>query len=295
MEHYQLWRDYQTLHTQHPDPASSAKADYYQANSVAIKAHNSQKSPKAAVIIPAYNEQVLLPRTLASVNRALRDVLDPIAVLVVNNASTDLTGEIAEEFGASLVNEPKKGIGRARQTGLLATPPDTSYILTTDADTVVPVNWINIHLEGIAIAGLTLTYGGTSLLSDFGNSFKETQMLSLYQQAALINRWIKRVINKPNTGACNMCFGRELAFNVGGYNTTLGAGEDLDIARKLSALGRIERVGLPVIVSARRVLAKGIRRQFLERTRANVQHSVTNTGMAHLNYDDYRINTSTVK
>lgn len=295
MEHYQLWKDYQNLHIEHPDPASAAKVDYYSANSDAIKAHNSQKSHKAAIIIPAYNEQLLLPRALASINGILRNISKPVSTIVVDNASTDLTAEIAKEFGAQLVGEPKKGIGQARQTGLEATTPNMAHIFTTDSDTVVPPNWINDHLTAISRSEITLSYRECALLSDFGGTFMQIQLLSAYQQAAWINRWIKRNINKPNTGGYNMCFKREAAFYIGGYNTELGAGEDLDITRKLADLGKVERVRTSALVSARRVLAKGIIRQFLERTHANVQHSLTDTGMKHTNYDDYRINTPTIK
>lgn len=288
MEHYRLWKDYHFLHIQHPDPASSAKADYYHRNSDAIRDHNQRKTHTAAIIIPAYNEGVLLPRTLASINKSLMHSPEPVATIVVDNASTDLTPEIAKIFGAVVVNEPQKGIARARHTGLLATTPDMAHILTTDSDTVVPPTWLSNHLNAINLSGVALTYGGNTLLADFEATLLQESLLSLYQQSVLINRFLKKLIGKPNTPGNNMCFNRALAFEIGGYDIRLGAGEDIDITERLSNLGAIKRIDNPVFISARRILARGIAKHFLERTQTNIKHSVTDQGMKLSSYEDYR-------
>lgn len=65
------------------------------------------------VVIPAYNEQ-------DSVGHVLRDIPDGIVreVVVVNNASNDLTPEIAKKGGATVLTENEKGYGAACLKGL---------------------------------------------------------------------------------------------------------------------------------------------------------------------------------
>ncbi|NOY40261.1 MAG: glycosyltransferase family 2 protein [Planctomycetes bacterium] len=63
------------------------------------------------VVIPAYNEQEALPLVL-------RDLPAVGAVIVVDNASTDQTAEVARSAGAIVVYEPRRGYGSACLAGL---------------------------------------------------------------------------------------------------------------------------------------------------------------------------------
>ncbi len=63
------------------------------------------------VVIPAYNEQEALPLVL-------RDLPAVGAVIVVDNASTDQTAEVARSAGATVVYEPRRGYGSACLAGL---------------------------------------------------------------------------------------------------------------------------------------------------------------------------------
>ena len=58
------------------------------------------------VIIPALNEEKTLPKVMVDIPKDLVD-----EVVVVDNGSTDRTPQIAEELGATLLFEPKKGYG----------------------------------------------------------------------------------------------------------------------------------------------------------------------------------------
>ena len=69
---------------------------------------------KLSVVVPAYNEERLLPATLAN----LRNLLPAASELIVcDNNSTDGTAQIARAFGAVVVFEPVNQIARARNTG----------------------------------------------------------------------------------------------------------------------------------------------------------------------------------
>ncbi len=90
---------------------------------------------KLVVQLPALNEET----TIASVIRAIpRDIegVDEVAVVVVNDGSTDRTAELAREAGAIvLTHETSRGVGSAFRTGLRqSTELDADIVVTIDAD-----------------------------------------------------------------------------------------------------------------------------------------------------------------
>ena len=74
---------------------------------------------QVAVIIPALNEAESLPLVL-------KDMPEVGWVFVVDNGSTDGTGTVAEQLGATVLNQPKPGYGNACQAGISAAKPAPS-------------------------------------------------------------------------------------------------------------------------------------------------------------------------
>jgi len=61
---------------------------------------------KISVVIPAYNEEKLLKKTLESI----RDQIEkPFEIIVVDNNSTDKTAQVAKKMGAIVIKEVKQG------------------------------------------------------------------------------------------------------------------------------------------------------------------------------------------
>jgi glycosyltransferase involved in cell wall biosynthesis len=90
-----------------------------------------------SIVIPALNEAVNLPRVMASIpqDRLARDGWR-VDVLIVDNGSTDGTGQIAQALGAHVVHEPRRGYGNAYRAGFTAATGDV--IATGDADCTYP-------------------------------------------------------------------------------------------------------------------------------------------------------------
>ena len=90
------------------------------------------------VIIPTLNEGESIGPTIDQIPR---DVpwLD-VKILVIDGNSTDNTVAEAEKRGAKVVNEPRKGYGRAYKTGFSLV--DTDFVATLDGDTTYPANKI---------------------------------------------------------------------------------------------------------------------------------------------------------
>jgi len=97
------------------------------------------KQPEISVVIPAYNEEKQLPLCLGSLTK--QRCVFPYEIIVVDNASTDRTAEIAEEFGVRVIHEPRKGVSAARQAGFEAARAE--IIASTDADCIVPSDWLS--------------------------------------------------------------------------------------------------------------------------------------------------------
>ena len=90
-----------------------------------------------SIIIPAYNEERYLGACLDAI-AAL--TLQPYEVVVVDNASSDRTAEVARRYPfVRLVAEPRRGRAFAQQTGFdVATG---TILARIDADAIVPADW----------------------------------------------------------------------------------------------------------------------------------------------------------
>ncbi len=92
-----------------------------------------------SVVIPCYNEE----DGVRYVIERMPDFIDEI--VVVDNNSTDRTGEVAAELGARVVLEKRKGYGRAYKTGIPSAKSE--IIVTLDGDGSYPVEEIAPTLD----------------------------------------------------------------------------------------------------------------------------------------------------
>lgn len=81
--------------------------------------------PICDVVIPCRNEAAALPLVLSAVPEGWR-------IIVVDNGSSDGTGDVARSLGAIVVNESQPGYGAAVHAGMLAAEAD--YVAVIDGD-----------------------------------------------------------------------------------------------------------------------------------------------------------------
>src|SRR5215211_1284265 len=91
---------------------------------------------KLSIIIPAYNEEKLLPETLACVRASIENCSSVAELIVVDNESADSTATIAHDARATVITESTHNIGRVRNTG--AAVAGGEVLIFIDADTRVP-------------------------------------------------------------------------------------------------------------------------------------------------------------
>src|SRR5437867_11389600 len=92
------------------------------------------KGLSVSVVIPCFNEE----HGIAAVLKGMPDYVDQ--VVVVNNNATDETGRIAQELGAEVVFETKKGYGNAYKAGFPLARCE--IIATADGDGTYPTRSI---------------------------------------------------------------------------------------------------------------------------------------------------------
>ena len=87
---------------------------------------------KVSIVIPTMNEEKSIGETL---DRLPRDFAE-LDIMIVDTNSKDRTREIAVSKGARVVEEPRRGYGRAYKTGFKEAKGD--IIVTLDGDTTYP-------------------------------------------------------------------------------------------------------------------------------------------------------------
>lgn len=98
------------------------------------------------IILPALNEEATIGKVIAEIPRqTLEEKGYKVTVMVVDNGSTDRTGQIARENGAEVIVEPRRGKGRAVRTALEWTEADFVFML--DSDYTYPATYIPEMLD----------------------------------------------------------------------------------------------------------------------------------------------------
>lgn len=195
-----------------------------------------------SVVIPAYNEEKYLPLTLKSLQKL--DKL-PDEVIVVDGDSTDKTPDVAKSFGAKVVHVPHRGIGFARQQGVLAAKSD--IIAFTDSDTVVPTNWLTEIEKSLSRPGVSGVFGAFRVTD--GRWFYKV-IINVYQP--ILNQ-ILYWFGIYMAAGQNIAFWRKLAEKAGGFPAEYKIAEDVEMAHRLKKVGKvIYRPDLIVRSSGRR-------------------------------------------
>ena len=223
----------------------------------ALRAHCILWAVTFSVIVCAYNEESFLPACLFSLRHQTRPADE---VIVINNASTDRTRAVALAANVTVIDESRKGLVRARETGRLRSTGDV--LVYVDADCRAPRDW----LERLAIEfeGLDPPAAVTGPYSFYDWDVIGRALVAAYDVTiAPITHFLAQDVF--GLGAIlyggNFAVRREALEAIGGFDTSIEFhGEDTNLARRVSKVGRVQlRRRCYVFTSARRykVLGRG--------------------------------------
>jgi glycosyltransferase involved in cell wall biosynthesis len=190
-------------------------------------------------IIPAYNEESLLGHTLNALNRAAGSLEEPFEVLVVDDASTDRTAAVAEEFGARVISVKHRQIAATRNAGAKAASGE--LFIFVDADTVVT--------DGAVHAAVAAWHRGAA---GGGCAFRFDGRLPLYGRIlAAVGVPLYRLLGLAS--GCFLFCTREAFQAAGGFDESLFASEEAVMSLRLHRQGRFVILRESVTTSGRKM------------------------------------------
>jgi glycosyltransferase involved in cell wall biosynthesis len=222
---------------------------------------------RLSFVVPAYNEEAYLPACLESILSQVHSAAGGCEIIVVNNASTDRTREVALRYpGVRVVDEPRKGLTFARQAGFAASTGD--LIANVDSDSRLTPGWVSKVLSTFVEAEAAIKPAARALAAFSGPLVyydltpRQRVLVHAFYMTAwttyAINRYILRVGSMVQGG--NFVVNRAALEAIGGFNTAISFyGEDTDIARRLNDVGEVRfTFDLKMSSSARRLKSEGM-------------------------------------
>ncbi|MBA2640877.1 MAG: glycosyltransferase [Nocardioidaceae bacterium] len=205
-----------------------------------------------AVVVPARDEQETIGACLASVAVAARQVRLDVRTVVVADSCVDATAQVATAAGAKVIKttgSPGGGVGAARAAGcayalrtLEALPPAAIWLAHTDADSVVPPDWLRAQLA-YAERGYDAVVGMVTLAGN-SDSDAHRRWTSAYRQ------------RHGHVHGANLGVRGDAYLAVGGF-AAVSAHEDLGLLERLVAVGRVvARPHHPRVVTSARLVGR---------------------------------------
>lgn len=202
------------------------------------------QKPLISIAIFTYNRGWLLGETLTALQEQSTP-LDVFEIVVVNNASTDNTAQVIQNFSQKFpffknVYEPSLGQSHARNAALYAA--STEWVCYLDDDAKAAPNYVEIALRVIA-AGKFVCFGGAilpwrrdPLPTWFLDEYEYTSHHALTQETQLTNTAF--------VFGGNMAVRKDIALSIGGFDANFGMqgkqvgyGEETEFQTRIHAAG----------------------------------------------------------
>ncbi len=199
-----------------------------------------------SIIVPAFDEEELLPATLTRLGEAMARLPDFSGeIIVTDNNSHDRTAEIAGESGAKVVFEEHQQIARARNVGAAASRG--RYLIFVDADTLPSDELLAETLKTLE-SGLHCG-GGAFPAFDSEPTRAAARLMAVW-------RWFSRTFSWA-AGSYLFCL-REAFDDVGGFDERFYASEELHLSGSLKKWGKPRKMtmkilDLPLVTSDRKL------------------------------------------
>ncbi len=196
------------------------------------------------VVVPAHDEQELLGECVRSLQVAIEHLaeshpeVEPRLTIVADRC-TDMTALVALDMGADLAAVDVGCVGAARQAGVrrveavaAGVPAERVWVANTDADTVVPADWLTRQLD-LAETGFALVLG--TVVPDHRG-----------MDPAVLEAWLDLhtlTEGHPHVHGANLGISLAALQQTGGF-APIEVGEDVALSEA------VRRAGLPWVATA---------------------------------------------
>lgn len=198
---------------------------------------------KFSIVIPIYNEEKLLPSCLESLTK-IEYPQEDFEVIAVNNNSTDETSEILGEYSKNypfikIFSEKKQGNVYALINGCQNAQGE--ILVFTDADTIVPKNWLKSYEKVYQNEKVVCAGGGA-------------RMRPVFLKARIMEKAINLAASKLRFYCgFNMSIRKSIYQKIGGFDPKVNFDQDFFLIFRAKKIGRSVFVNNnEVITSSRR-------------------------------------------
>jgi len=190
-------------------------------------------------VVPAWNEEANLPRTLRSIHAAARASGEPYEIVVADDASDDRTGEVAASLGARVVRVAHRQIAATRNSG--AREARGEILVFVDADTAIDAEVLRGALDALRAGSVG---GGAGVRFD--------GRVPAY--ARILTRLLVFSFRQLRLACgCFVYCTREAFEASGGFDESMFGGEEVEISRALGRQGRFVVLRTSVLSSGRKM------------------------------------------
>lgn len=207
------------------DNFSFTKFVFWTTQRIVVKIYPYCMSIDYSIIIPAFNEEALLEKTLSHLKNAMAYVPLVGEIIVTDNNSTDRTAAIAESMGAKVYFEPINQISRARNAG--ARQAKGRYLVFVDADTTVPPALLQAAINNLE-SGLCCG-GGATVTAETNIPLAVKAVLNYWNLLSRSFRW---------AAGCFVYCHRDDFEASGGFSENVYASEEIWLSIALKREGR---------------------------------------------------------
>ncbi len=190
-------------------------------------------------VVPAHNEEPLLPATLRAIHQAAAACAIEYEIIVADDASTDRTAQVAVNLGARVVSVQHRQIAATRNSGARAANADV--LVFVDADTLINEAVLRRALDTVAAGAV----GGGATVRFDGH-------IPLY--ARVLTPWLTAMMRWMRLAAGCFVFCARSAFEAaGGFDERLFGAEEIALSVTLRQFGRFVILRESVLTSGRKL------------------------------------------
>ena len=194
------------------------------------------REARLTVLVPAYNEAGSIPDTITSLQAQTRM---PAEVIVIDDCSTDDTGAVARELGATVLRPASNTGSKAGAQTFALDHVTTELVMAIDADTVLEVNAVDKLLAAFEDPGVSAASG--FVLPRHVRTLWERGRYVEYMFAFTFFKVIQDFYRRPLiSSGCFSVYRTEALRTIGGWSNRTMA-EDMDLTWTMYKTGHSVR------------------------------------------------------